>query len=660
VNIELSAKSWGWRDMRRILAVFALFFAMISFAYAKDSSDVVVLLDTSESMFPYFEQVVDYIVTKVARDYLRQDDTFHLLTFSDTAQLELAQGIKSEEDVRSLISRLYLVYPFGKNTDLISALNYLQQYATDLPERNDKMIVIITDGIHNPSSKSPYALYSEDQALAAVNDIAGKIAQHGWKVSIIRIPFKTDDAIAAKDKGAIDSEKIFKSLQDSMKVNAITFNPESPDSVAQNAMAIPTLEFPSDLGKKDLSFSFPVKVNNVTDDTLRLEVREVQSGQKDIKDGTTFLKLGKGKSGVLKVNVAIPDSVKDGHTELPVRLIFADSVRVSPSSGVISFTLQRSVAFSFFKAHGIQIIVGFILLALIALAILIALMARGMPSKSSATVVAAVKSANAAETGKASYQGQEKYAKAGSSDFTVVSGSAPAPGGKTASSAKLNASKASPRSSSPEVRDLGFVPKDTNAIKLHEADEAMRKANKPSFTVDAKVYEGARGGYATPVEEKKSDAQLREEKRAYNEAADREGEKYGQALMSQLSVKKTGSMNVQMTIDCQNRNVGLRNVHALKSGSRLGVGKSNAFTVFVVNVPRKIAEIYYDGETCHFVPFRKDYFPEISETIHDCLDRDIAIKTPEGFRMNLRLSRWENPTDKLNKLLHIIDIRGLV
>lgn len=650
--------------MRRILAVFALFFAMMSFAYAKDSSDVVVLLDTSESMFPYFEQVVDYIVTKVARDYLRQDDTFHLLTFSDTAQLELAQGIKSEEDVRSLISRLYLVYPFGKNTDLISALNYLQQYATDLPERDDKMIVIITDGIHNPSSKSPYALYTEDRALAAVNEIAGKIAQHGWKVSIIRIPFKNDDATAAKDKGLIDSEKVFKGLQESMKVEAITFNPASPDSVAQHAMALPTLEFPPDLGKKDANFSFPVKVNNVTQDTLRLEVREVQSGQRDIKDGTTFLKLGKGKSGVLKVKVAVPDSMKDGHADLPVRLIFADSVRVSPSSGVISFTLHRSAAFSFFKAHGVQIIVGFILLALIALAILIALMARGMPSKSSSTVVEAVKAANAAESVKAVAQGQDKYAKSGAPELTVAAKSAPQ--GKALGSAKAAGSatqapaKAAARSASPEVRDLGFVPKDTNAIKLHEADEAMRRANKPSLAVDAKVYEGARGGYAIAVEEKKSEAQLREERRAYDETADREGEKYGQALISQLSVKKTGSMSVQLTIDRQNPNIGLRNVHALKSGSRLGVGKSNAFTIFVVNVPRKIAEVYYDGETCHFVPFRKDYFPELAGTVHDCLDRDIAIKTPEGFRMSLRLSRWENPTDKLNKLLHIIDIRGLV
>jgi hypothetical protein len=637
--------------MRRFFALLALFFLMgSSFAQAKDISDVVVLLDTSESMFPYFEQVVDIIVTRVARDYLRQGDTFHLLTFSDTTQLELAQGIKYEEDVRSLISRLYLVYPFGKNTDLISAVNYLQQYATDLPERNDKMIVIITDGIHNPSAKSPYAAYSEDQALASISDTAGKIAQKGWKVSIIRIPFNSSDATASADKGATDPDKVMKSLQDSLKIQAITFDPESPDSVAQTAMALPTLEFPSDLGKKDADFSFPVKVKNVTRDAIRLELRDVLSGQRDIGGGTTFLKLGKGQSGTLQVKVSLPEDLKDGRMELPIRLVFADSARVSPSSGIISFTLQRSAANSFFKEYGIQIIVGVILLAIIGLIILIVLMSRGMPAKSQLTVVEAVKSANAAEQGRAgqaAYQNQDKYAKAGATPSVTI-----ASGGK--------ASKAAQGSASPDVRQLGFTPKDNNAIKYHEADEAMRKANKAVMAVDAKVYQGARGGYAIAVEEKKSEAQLREERRIYDEAADREGEKFGQALISQLSVKKSGSMTINMSIDRQNPNIGLRNVHALKAGTRLGIGKSNAYTVFVVNVPRKIAEIYFDGEICHFVPFRKDYFPEIQQTIHDCLGKDISIRTPEGFKMSLRLSRWENPTDKLNKLLHIIDIRGLV
>jgi hypothetical protein len=651
--------------MRKFFAVLALLFLVgSSFAQAKDISDVVVLLDTSESMFPYFEQVVDIIVTRVARDYLRQGDTFHLLTFSDTTQLELAQGIKSEEDVRSLISRLYLVYPFGKNTDLISAVNYLQQYATDLPERNDKMIVIITDGIHNPSVKSPYASYSEDQALASLSDTAGKIAQKGWKVSIIRIPFNSSDATAANDKGATDPDKVMKSLQDSLKIQAITFNPESPDSVAQTAMALPTLEFPSDLGKKDADFSFPVKVKNVTRDAIRLELRDVLSGQRNIGGGTTFLKLGKGKSGTLNVKVSLPEDLKDGRIELPIRLVFADSARVSPSSGIINFTLQRSAANVFFKEYGIQIIVGVILLAIIALVILIVLMSRGMPAKSHLTVVEAVKSANAAEQGRAgkvAFQSQDKYAKAVTTpEVTIATGGKAAGMAATGKNSGGKASKGAQGSHSPEVRQLGFTPKDNNAIKYHEADEAMRKANKAVMAVDAKVYQGARGGYAIAVEEKKSEAQLREERRIYDEAADREGEKFGQALISQLSVKKSGSMTIHMAIDRQNPNIGLRNVHALKAGTRLGIGKSNAYTVFVVNVPRKIAEIYFDGEICHFVPFRKDYFPEIQETIHDCLGTDISIMTPEGFKMSLRLSRWENPTDKLNKLLHIIDIRGLV
>jgi hypothetical protein len=642
--------------MRRILAVFALFLMIGSFAWANEPADVVVLLDTSESMFPYFEGVVDYIVSRVARDYLRQNDTFHLLTFSDSAQLEIAQSIQDEEDVRGLISRLYLVYPFGKHTDLITAINYLKQYTQDLPQRATKFVVIITDGIHNPSAASPYAGYDETRAMEALVGTAGEIAKNGWKISIIRIPFNPNDKTAAAEKGELDPDVLMKGLQDSLNVQPVDFDPSHPDSVAQSAMALPTLEFPGDLGKKGSDFSFPVSVKNTTADKLNLELKGAFSSGADMLQKHSFLKLPSGGKGSLSVSVRIPDSVKDGDLELPIRLEFADSVRVSPSSGTLKFTLRRSPASTFFRNAAPILLFALILAAAIALIIVIVIMLRHLPGKSNATVVEAVRASGAqAEKGTqaARFKPEEAKGEAVSAKAAQASAGAAAAAGPAAESA--------PFKESLQQKSVASA-KNNNALALVESSDSLKKANRTVFEVDAKVSAASMGGYAIPVEEKQSEDKLRSERKAFDEAAEREGAKRAESLIAQLKVKKDASIMVQMTIDRQNPNIGLRNVHSIKSGNRLtvGGGKASAFTVFVVKVPRRLAEIYFDGENCVLVPIRKDYFPGLEGAMDDCLGKDIAIETPEGFKMTMRLARWESATDKMNRLLHIIDMRGLI
>ncbi|NLJ45351.1 MAG: VWA domain-containing protein, partial [Treponema sp.] len=70
--------------------------------------DLIVLLDASQSMFPYFTEVVDFVVSRIAREYLRFGDTFHLLTFTDSVRIEIAQSVRTEQDLKSLLGRLYL------------------------------------------------------------------------------------------------------------------------------------------------------------------------------------------------------------------------------------------------------------------------------------------------------------------------------------------------------------------------------------------------------------------------------------------------------------------------------------------------------------------------------------------------------------------------
>ena len=78
-----------------------------------DAADVVVLLDVSQSALPYFQDVTDFVVSSVVKDYLRRGDTFHLLSFGETTQTEIAQRMVGEADVKSVLGRLYLLYPLA-------------------------------------------------------------------------------------------------------------------------------------------------------------------------------------------------------------------------------------------------------------------------------------------------------------------------------------------------------------------------------------------------------------------------------------------------------------------------------------------------------------------------------------------------------------------
>ncbi len=636
--------------MRRILAVFALAFSCLCLASAEDRADVVVLLDSSESMFPYFEPVVEYIVTKVARDYLRQGDTFHLITFSDDANLEMVQTINKEEDVRSVISRLYLVYPFGKNTDLLSAVDYLKQYVQVLPKKETRLIVIITDGVHSPAASSPFIGYDDARAMQALTSNATDIGKLGWKVSIIRIPFNAADATSQKDNGKLDPSLVIKGLEDALNIQRVDFDPQNPDSVAQNAVGLPSVEFPTDLGKKDAEFSFSIKVHNASLDKLNLELRRVFSGGENILTSNSFLKLRKGESGKLKISLRVPESLAEGPVEMPIRLEFAEGQRVSPPNAILRFTLSRSPTSALLR-NSIPIVLFIIILAaVIALIIIIIILLRHMPAKASSTVVEAVKASAAEEEASAgktvsSAHGTGKNRAAASQPGPSTRGSgSPAPA--------LGALQAK---SVAEARD-------NNKIPLATAEDSLVRANRVNFETAAKVSASSTGGYAIAVTELPDETKARHERKLQDEIAEREGSARADALMSSLSVKKAGSITLQMTIDRQNPNIGLRNVHSMKSGSRLGIGggKAAAFSIFVVKVPRRLAEVYFDGESCVLVPIRKDYFPDIQGSLPDCLDKEIKVLTPEGFSMRMRISRWVSPTDRWNKILHIIEMKGLV
>ena len=642
-----------------------------------DAADVVVLLDVSQSTLPYFQDVTDYVISSVVKDYLRRGDTFHLLSFGETAQSEIAQRVEDEADVKTVLGRLYLLYPLARYTDLVGALSYLYQYLADLPESRRKVVIVITDGVNNPPPASPTFGISPENVASEIEAASSRIRANGWPVHIIKLPFPKPGAPGAPSAGSAEAQG--KSYLDvvakALGAEVSEYSPAGKADLARKSLSLPSAQFPGPLGKKDYAFSFPVKFLNGSDSTVGLELDHVRSGEVDILSKKLFMTLGSGRSGTMDIPVLIPDSMPQGDTRLELRLHFANGVRVSPDSAVLNLTLARSPVAAFLRS-GARIVLFVVVLLLGLGAILaIVLILKRMPKQVEAPIAAAVlageeesRSASTAEgrTAAASREALSAAAADKAADEKVRATASASSAAQMASRAREEAAKSA---------DLL-----AQAARV-ERQEAQERAGSEAATPKAR---GRRGTVVREVDE--TDAAIESNKAALIQQNKAESERTV-AILAQASgrrqpakkpspeqlektrqaasayaprVVKPGSIQLELIVDEQNPHIGTRNIHSLSAGSSKSIGGgASDFLIFLVNVPRKSAEIHFDGEKLTFVPLRPELFPELSGPIEDCLGKNIPMISKGGYPMVLRFSRYEKPADKVNKLLHCIDTQGL-
>ena len=117
---------------------------------------------------------------------------------------------------------------------------------------------------------------------------------------------------------------------------------------------------------------------------------------------------------------------------------------------------------------------------------------------------------------------------------------------------------------------------------------------------------------------------------------------------------------LNLFVEDQNTAIGRRNVHSVKSGYTftIGGGKSD-FLIFLVSVPPNIAEVHYDGRNCTLIPRKPQYFPDIgSQAVYNCIGKTVRIISDKNYEMHMRIEKYEDPLQKLNKILRSIQVPG--
>jgi hypothetical protein len=648
------------------IAVLLALVLLASPAVAQDRVDLIVLLDSSQSMFQYYNQVVDFVLSGTVREYMRFGDAFHLLSFSDSTQVEIAQVLRTEQDLKSVIARLYLLYPLGKNTDLVTALKNVYQYVSDLPESSAKHIVLITDGMHSPAPGTSYANFDAAQIKAEMEKAATRIRQRGWTMRIVRVPFNGSSGSGASASGTAQdaasgtgpseaaptspgSGDYLSDVAAAVGTSVSDFNPSDGSSSIDDTVDLPRISFPADLGTRDYAFSISVEIDNRASRPVSLELTKLL-----LADGTdvlvekAFAQIESGKSSKLSLKVLLPESMPQGPTVLTLEPRFADSMRVSPARSTVRLELKKAPLAAFFRSSA-KFALFLVILAIACGAVIVsALYVHRIHKKAEGPIVDALIDSSTKPSAKPSSRQSAAMTAAGQHRSPYATGTAEPVEGHRDRAAILAAASARP---SEHREDLL-----SSAASGAHRDSAVSSAllgSASSQHRDAAEASALLGSWAKPP--------AKQALAGSRGTLDAGRISKATPVHYEPSIARSGSARLVMHVRDQNPNIGKRNIHTLHAGGRKSFGGgSSDFWVFLLPVPARVAHLYFDGLEATLVPSRPEFFPDYEGAIESCMGREIRMVTAKGKELFIRFDRYEAPVDRLNKLLHCIEAPGLV
>lgn len=641
--------------MKKIFLLAVFLFSVFILYSQERKADIVVLLDTSGTMLPHYNEINERILSQLCTDFVRLEDTFHLISFSDKPTTEISQRITQVSDIQKIVSRFSLLYPLGSYSDFLNGLLYSKQYIDSLDVYTQKVLIIISDGIFNPSENSPnYALLPSD-VENSIQKAIRTMSSQGVYVYYIKAPFPqniplkdfagniTNSYTATEADGQEQTESLIEyastlEKSDSVVSSDLSTNTDN-DSFVGKALLLPKLSCPSDLGEKKYSFNLPLTISNISDSQILLQLDKVIINDQNVLDSTSFITIKPNSSSKLSAALTLSSSMELGEQNIEASFFFADNIRTDPQT--LAFTVSLVEGKSFFKGLSntsliIIVIVGAIVSCLLILFLILALVRK-------------------LENSKLSEEDEQPVA------INTLSSSIGAITADTVSTSKLSLPTIADRITTAEIRknamhesnlQLGQTNNEssitTSATNKDSATQLAAFKKEDSLSLGSQSQVASNKMLMPSLPKKPSSLSLPSlnslKKQSSVQAA---------SSSDKIPTKKEGTLILELFVEGQTRKIGSRNIHALKAGSRKSIGGDlSVFSIFYIRVPSNIAEIRYDGKTCSVALLKPEFFPEAeSNIIEDCLNKPIKIISEHGFLSSITFTEYESETDKLNKLL---------
>ena len=600
-------------------ALFILFLACAVLvgggrAHAAQNLDLVVLVDTSESMFPYFDDLMNYLVQDLLTTRLHRGDTFHLISFSSLPEVEISLEVNSDDAARQAFGRVLLLHALGRYTDLVGAMQFLYKYTKELPETNPKQIIIITDGIHDPPPGSASAL-DPASVQASIVAVTQAMRKEGWSVSILKVP----PVPSPEDQGV---KSYLGDIAATLGVPVVPYPTRDKEHVTGVTTGYPTLIFPAALGKVGTRFPAPFKVKNWKTEPIIVRLSAVQSEGSELLDRKISITVPAGGEAALDVPLKLPGSYPQGLHDAKVQLIFEDNLRISPTEGSLSFSFTGKGGLPIPRLTILYVVFIVLGLAVIYLLVRLFLYMRKKLAEAPLSGISRGRGVFAKRDEEAEPAGKPSVAQL--AGLRVSAAGVPGRHGVAQPIAqavgRLTRAQAGARGRLAKVSLLGTAPSKPGArghvplLAAHPSPGGADSQTPPRVRPTVRSIQHAMPSPAT--------------------------------LQSSLPPL------IEMRVDQQNHRIGFRNVHRIGSGAARSVGgRFSSFLIFLVPMPSSIAEIRNVDGRYVFRVMRAELFPGVDAKVEDCLDKEIPFVNAKGRQMTLLFREWASPLDEINRIM---------
>ena len=106
--------------------------------------DIVLVVDTSSSMFAWYDEVGTYLSGPFLAENLATGDTLHIISFGSKPRFEIARRILEEGDIETVSARIWLLYPLEPTSDSAAAIRYAEQYARSIQGGRPKKVFVVS------------------------------------------------------------------------------------------------------------------------------------------------------------------------------------------------------------------------------------------------------------------------------------------------------------------------------------------------------------------------------------------------------------------------------------------------------------------------------------------------------------------------------------
>ena len=325
--------------VRGLLLTLLLFTAAAGFG---EDMDVVVMVDVTWSLSESFNDIEQYLLGALLSDVLKDGDTFHLLWFSDHPETLITGQVTDAQSRQAFRARLRelrnLQWTYGHYTDLVGAVAYLIKFTDKLPKDHKKLIILITDGVHDPAPGTATPADQEELKRIFLSQ-AEEIKKRGWSIHILKTLLdKQNQGDAGLAAPFLDT------FRDSTDSTIVPMDGADKNDLLIETAGLARIIFPGPLGTVGRKTTLPFIIKNAAPAPLRCTLQAVKLGERNILSGSVTAEAGARASGALNVPVEFPDTLADGEQTLDVTLEFQGDVRLVGTSGVLRFTYSKDLA----------------------------------------------------------------------------------------------------------------------------------------------------------------------------------------------------------------------------------------------------------------------------------------------------------------------------